>query len=50
MNFFSIELFDLHYTNKQRAYNTKIKNTYKNITTEHALNLMNYFKVTRLLK
>ena len=34
---------------QQRAYNTKIKNIYKNITT-HALNLMNYFKVIKLLK
>ena len=27
--FFSIKLFNLHYTNKQRAYNIEIKNIYK---------------------
>ena len=46
LHFFSIKLFNLHYTNKQRTYNTKIKNIYKKITT-HVLNLMNYFKVIR---
>ena len=38
--FFFIKLFNLHYTNKQRAYNIEIKNIYKKITT-HVLNLMN---------
>ena len=47
--FFSIKLFNLHYTNKQRAYNIKIKNIYKKITT-HALNLMNYFKSQKVVK
>ena len=30
---FSIKLFNLCYANKQRAYNVKIKNRYKKITT-----------------
>ena len=47
-----IKLFNLNYTNKQRAYNAKTKNTkniYKNIIT-HAMNLMNYFKSHKVVK
>ena len=47
--FFFIKLFNLHYTNKQRTYNTEIKNIYKKITT-HALKLMNYFKSHKVVK
>ena len=48
-DFFSIKLFNLHYTNEQRAYNVKIKIIYKKITI-HALNLMNYFKSHNFVK
>ena len=47
--FFSIKLFNLHYTNKQTAYNTTIKNIYKKITT-YVLNLTNYFKSHKVVK
>ena len=49
ITFFSIKLLNLHYANKQKTYNIKIFKKYKKITSD-ALNLMNYFKVIRLLK
>ena len=47
--FFLIKLSNLHYTNKQRAYNIQIENIYKEITA-YALNLMNHFKSYKVVK
>ena len=57
--FFSIKLFNLHYTNKEHTiqklyiyiyiYIYICKNIYK-MTTAHALNLMNYFKIHKAVK